>query len=194
MIRITYGQVLKASENPITFRPLNTSNGLIFGSVTFLNEKPNYNSYFLKIDYISDDKKLVRKNSKEVRLTPKQIFKVEHDGELDKGLTYLFTTELAEGNYEITGFRLFTNGPSVVLQKTGYTNRFSIPFKVEKGIIKYTGNIFFNDNTKNNNSEVLTYKNNFQKDFESMKKVQPYVYWNNAVNAVLNQPNDIIKE
>jgi hypothetical protein len=179
-----HGQTLTISNNPITFQPQKTSNGLIFGSLSFPKEKARFNGYFLKVQCISSDSKIARKNSKEIHFSPKQIFKMQHKGELDQGLTYLFQLELPEGDYEISEIRLFSNSGFAVLQRNDLMKGFSIPFKLQKGQIRYVGNLNF-DEYAETDKQLITYKNEFQKDFDAIKIIQPYVFWNNAINDTL---------
>ena len=94
---------------PIVFRKETTKNGLIFGSITFPNEKAKFNGYFLKIVMNDSIKKVSDKNSIEIRFIPEQILKMKHDGQLENGKTYLFVLERREGKYIIPGINLFNN-------------------------------------------------------------------------------------
>ncbi|WP_338838979.1 hypothetical protein [Flavobacterium ginsenosidimutans] len=176
--------VSKLTAQKMTFNPKKTDNGLIFGSMTFPEEKARFNGYFLLISYKSTDPKISRKYSKEVRFIPAQITRMRHKGDLDNGLTYLFAVEKPEGEYEITNIRLFTNSGLAFLQKNDNVNGFSIPFKVNKGEISYIGNIRFNENAfKQSAKEIKTmvvYNNNFEKDLDGIKKAEPFVYWDAA--------------
>lgn len=168
-------------SSQMTFRPQTSPNGLIFGSLTFPNEKAKFNGYFLKITYKSDDTKAAKKNTTEIQFSPEQIIKMKHKGESDNGLTYLFAIERPEGAYEISSIRLFSNSGIAVLQKNGNLSGFSVPFNVIKGEITYVGNINFNE-YGSINQWAVTYKNNFEKDLAAIKKAQPYVYWDVAKN------------
>ena len=168
----------------MTFNPKKTDNGLIFGSITFPEEKAKFNGYFMLITYKSTDPKTARKNSKEVRFIPAQITRMRHKGDLDNGLTYLFAVEKPEGEYEITNIRLFTNSGIAFLQRNDNVNGFSIPFKVNKGEILYVGNIRFNENAFKQSAKdaktMVIYQNNFEKDLAGIKKAEPFVYWDAA--------------
>jgi hypothetical protein len=61
---------------------------------------------------------------------------------------------------------------------------FSIPFTLKKGQIRYVGNINF-DEYAEKDKQLITYKNEFQKDFDAIKIIQPYVFWNNPINDTL---------
>lgn len=163
----------------LTFNPKKTENGLIFGSITFPKEKARFNGYFIQINYKSTDTKLARKNFKEIQIFPAQIIKMKHKGDLDNGLTYLFAIERPEGDYAITGIRLFSNSGFAVLQKTNHLGGFTIPFSVKKGEISYIGNIKFNEYAENDET-VVSYENNFEKDLAGIRVAQPYVYWDAA--------------
>ncbi|WP_294965367.1 hypothetical protein [uncultured Flavobacterium sp.] len=174
----------KVTAQKMTFNPMKTDNGLIFGSMTFPEEKARFNGYFLLISYKSTDPKISRKYSKEVRFIPAQITRMRHKGDLDNGLTYLFAVEKPEGEYEITNIRVFSNSGLAFLQRNDNVNGFSVPFKVNKGEILYVGNLRFNENAfKQSAKEIKTmvvYNNNFEKDLNGIKKAEPFVYWDAA--------------
>lgn len=178
-------QEIKSASSDVSFRPQITQSGLIFGSISFPNEKANYNGYFLIVRCISTDKKSAKKNSREVRFSPKQIFKMQHKGELDNGLTYVFALDLPEGEYEISGIRLFSNSGIAILQRNDLLDGFSVPFSVSKGEIKYVGNIYIDEDSIGNVKSVITYHNKFEKDLGAIKIAQPYVLWKNEINAPL---------
>ncbi|CAM3529950.1 hypothetical protein [Flavobacterium chungbukense] len=167
------------AQQLITFNPKTTDKGLIFGSITFPKEKAHFNEYFIQISYKAADKKTARKNFKEVHISPAQIFKMKHKGELDNGLTYLFAIERPAGESEIIGIRLFSNSGFAILQKNSGLGGFSIPFNVNKGEILYVGNILFNEYAEKGEVAV-NYQNNFEKDLTGIKNVQKYVYWDAA--------------
>jgi len=178
---IFFGATSKSSAQKLTFNPKTTSNGLIFGSITFPKEKARFNGYYMLISYKSTDPKLVRKYSKEVHFIPAQITRMKHKGDLDNGLTYLFAVEKPEGEYVITNIRLFSNSGFQVLQKTSNVNGFSIPFKVNKGQIQYVGNILFNEYAEEGET-IVGYQNNFEKDLAGIRIEEPYVFWDAAKN------------
>ena len=146
----------------MTFNAKVATNGLIFGSFTFPNQKARFNGYSLRLTYKSTDKKISKINSTEIQFNPADITKVKHRGQLDGGLTYLFAIERPEGDYEFSGIRLFTNSGVALLQRNDNLNGFLIPFKVNKGEITYVGNINF-DEYGDENDTIITYRNNFDK-------------------------------
>ncbi|MDR0227450.1 MAG: hypothetical protein LBI72_00035 [Flavobacteriaceae bacterium] len=175
--------VTALSSEPMSFKKETAQNGLIIGSITFPKEKARFNGYFIRVSAKDIDEKVARKNSTEIQINPKQIWKVEHKGQLDNGRTYLFAIERPEGEYEFSSIRLFTNSGIAALQRTDYSGSFSIPFDVKKGEITYVGNIIFNEFADTNNTQV-SYKNNYEKDINAMKTIQPTVDWSKAINDV----------
>jgi hypothetical protein len=171
------------SIEPMNFQKETAKNGLIVGSITFPKEKARFNSYFIRVTGTDSDEKIAKKNSTEIQISPEQIWKMKHKGELDNGLTYLFAIERPEGEYEIPSIRLFSNSGFAALQRTDYSGSFSIPFDVKKGEIVYVGNIIFNEYANENDTLVL-YRNNFEKDINAMKKIQPSVNWSEAINDI----------
>jgi hypothetical protein len=175
--------VLPLSSEPINFRKETAENGLIVGSITFPREFPRFNGYYISVIRKDNNKKISRKNSTEIEITPEQIWRDRHIGQLNNGLTYLFAIERQEGEYEISSIRLFTNSGNIAFQRTDYINNFSIPFDVKKGEITYVGNIIFNEYA-NKMDTVISYKNNYERDINALKKLQPTVDWNRAINDI----------
>lgn len=171
------------SIEPMNFQKETAKNGLIVGSITFPKEKARFNSYFIRISGTDSDEKIAKKNSTEIQISPEQIWKMKHKGELDNGLTYLFAIERPEGEYEIPSIRLFSNSGFAALQRTDYSGSFSIPFDVKKGEIVYVGNIIFNEYA-NEKDTLVSYRNNFEKDINAMKRIQPSVNWSEAINDI----------
>ncbi|MFM9403108.1 hypothetical protein ACKLNQ_14415 [Myroides odoratimimus] len=169
------------SRQPMHFQKETAQNGLLIGSITFPKEKAKYNGYFIRITAKDTDEKIANKNSIEIQISPEQIWKMRHKGQLDNGLTYLFTIERPEGKYEISSIRLFTNSGFIALQRTSYSSSFSIPFDVKKGEITYVGNIMFNEHSKANDT-LVSYKNNYEKDINAIKTIQPTIDWSKAIN------------
>jgi hypothetical protein len=173
------GVVPSIPYEPIVFDKETTKKGLIFGSITFPNEKARFNGYFIQIARKDTIKKIANRNSTEVSFSPEQIFKMKHDGQLENGKTYLFTLEREEGKYAITGLRLFSNyGYST---RTTSINGFSIPFDVKKGEITYVGDIIF-DEKMSTNEHPVKINNNFKRDVDAIDKIQPSVDWGNAID------------
>lgn len=168
-------------SEPMTFSKETSQNGMLIGSITFPTEKPKFNGYFIRVSNINADEKIAKKNSTEIHISPEQIVRMKHKGQLDNGRTYLFAIERPEGKYEFPSVRLFTNSGFAALQRTNYSGSFSIPFDIKKGEITYVGNIIFNERAGENDT-LVSYKNNYKRDIEEMKKIQPSVNWNQAIN------------
>lgn len=184
IITITFfqscGVVTSIPYEPMVFNQETTKNGLIFGSITFPNEKAKFNGYFIQIARKDTIKKIANKNSTEIRFIPEQIFKMKHDGQLENGKTYLFALERKEGKYNISGLRLFSNyGYST---RDAFINGFNIPFEVKKGEIIYIGNITFDENMSTNEHPVKMNKN-LKRDIDAISKIQPSVNWSNAIDS-----------
>lgn len=170
-------------SEPMTFRRETAKKGLIIGSITFPKEKARFNGYFIRVSGKDSDEKIAKKNSTEIHISPDQVWKMVHKGELDNGLTYLFAIEIPEGKYEIPSVRLFSNSGIAALQKTTFSGSFSIPFDVKKGEITYVGNIVFNEYAEENDT-LVSYRNNYEKDINAIKIIQPRVDWSKAINDV----------
>lgn len=169
------------SSEPMSFRKETAQNGLIVGSITFPKEKAKFNGYFIRVSAKDADEKIAKKNSTEIQISPEQIWKMKHKGQLNNGLTYLFAIERPEGKYEISSIRLFTNSGIAALQRTNNLSSFSIPFDVNKGEITYVGNIIFNEYAGENDI-LFSYENNYERDINAIKIIQPTVDWSKAIN------------
>ena len=150
--------------------PLNFSKtsekGLLVGSVTFPNDKPNFNGYFFRLTNNTSQEFQVNRNQK---------------GQLDEGKTYLFAIERPVGISEIPSVRLFHNSGMIAGQYDVRTGGFSIPYEIKKGEITYIGNITFNDYAKKEDV-VVGLSNKFERDIEELRKLQPSIDWNNVKN------------
>ena len=174
-------QTSRMSGGKLTFIPNKTNEGLIFGSVTFPNKKALYNSYSFIFRYKNTDDRTTRKNSTSFTIRPKQLFKVEHGGELDEGLTYLFAFKLPEGEYELSKISFHANGGMMGIGFNFIDPIDKIQIKSVKGEINYVGNIVF-DEYFLNNEDVIKHRDHFEKDLEAIKKEQLYIYWQAAKN------------
>lgn len=168
---------------PMSFQKETAKKGLILGSITFPKEIARYNAYYIRISALDSIEKIARKKSREIHISPEWAWRIKHRGQLDNGLTYLFAIYRPEGKYEVSSIRLFTNSSIQALQRTDYSGSFSIPFDVVKGEITYVGNIFYNEYAGRKDTFV-TYRNNYEKDIEAIKKIQPSVDWSKAMNDV----------
>ncbi|WP_348825763.1 hypothetical protein [Flavobacterium aestuarii] len=157
--------VASLPSEPMNFSK-SSEKGLLVGSVTFPTNKPNFNGYFFR---------LTNNTSQEFQVNRNQ------SGQLDGGRTYLFAIERPVGASEIPSVRLFHNSGMIAGQYDVKTGGFSIPYEIKKGEITYIGNITFNDYAKKGDT-VVALNNNFEKDIEALKKLQPTIDWNSAKN------------
>jgi hypothetical protein len=157
--------VASLPSEPMNFSK-SSEKGLLVGSVTFPTNKPNFNGYFFR---------LTNNTSQEFQVNRNQ------SGQLDEGRTYLFAIERPVGVSEIPSVRLFHNSGIIAGQYDVKTGGFSIPYEIKKGDITYIGNITFNDYAKKGDT-VVALNNNFEKDIEALKKLQPKIDWNSAKN------------
>jgi hypothetical protein len=157
--------VASLPSEPMNFSK-SSEKGLLVGSVTFPTNKPNFNGYFFR---------LTNNTSQEFQVNRNQ------SGQLDGGRTYLFAIERPVGVSEIPSVRLFHNSGMIAGQYDVRTGGFSIPYEIKKGEITYIGNITFNDYAKKGDT-VVALNNNFEKDIEALKKLQPTIDWSSAKN------------
>lgn len=157
--------VASLPSEPMNFSKT-SEKGLLVGSVTFPNDKPNFNGYFFR---------LTNNTSQEFQINRKQ------GGQLDEGKTYLFIIERPVGVSEIPSVRLFHNSIIIAGQYDIKTGGFSIPYEIKKGEITYIGNVTFNDYAKKGDL-VVGLNNKFERDIKELKKLQPSIDWNNVKN------------
>ncbi|WP_264520745.1 hypothetical protein [Flavobacterium sp. N1994] len=174
-------QRLPDEAEPLRFHKDYTENGLIFGTITFPNEKMRFDNYSILINYITSDKKLRRKYSNNIRIDP-TMFVGKHYGELEGGKTYLFVMEKEPGEYTIpsvkfTIFKLFDSSPQF-----SNANGFSIPFTVNKGEITYIGEININEYALKG-EPIITIEDKFERDKNAMKSRYKMVNWDAAVKS-----------
>jgi len=176
-ITLIQGCAVPAMTNtPMNFNKT-SEKGLLVGSVTFPQEKAKYNGYFFR---------LTGNTSAEFQIMPEQFLKMKHDGQLDEGRTYLFAIERPEGKSEIPSVRLFHNSVMVAGQYDVRIGGFSIPYEIKKGEITYVGNILFNEYAEKGDT-IFSLNNNFERDINALKKLQPSVDWNSAKNDTLRK-------
>jgi len=157
--------VASLPSEPMNFSKT-SEKGLLVGSVTFPNDKPNFNGYFFR---------LTNNTSQEFQINRNQ------SGQLDEGRTYLFVIERPVGISEIPSVRLFHNSGMIAGQYDVKIGGFLIPYEIKKGEITYVGNITFNDYAKKGDV-VVVLNNKFERDIEELKKIQPTIDWTKVYN------------
>ncbi|WP_333877843.1 hypothetical protein, partial [Flavobacterium sp.] len=169
-----------------------TENGLIFGTITFPEEKMRFDNYNFSVNFNTNDTKLRRKYSNNLRIDP-TMFVGKHYGELDGGRTYLFVLEKPPGKYDIaslkfTIFKLFDASPSFTTV-TG----FSIPFQVNKGEITYVGNIKVNEYAINS-ERIIAIEDQYERDKNALKNLYKMVNWDLALKSELKLTHPFAEE
>lgn len=154
--------------SPMKFNKDTSEKGLLIGSVTFPKETPRFNGYFFRLTGNKSDEFMLKPGWK-------------HKGQLDEGRTYLFAIERPVGVSEIPSVRLFHNSGMIAGQYDLRIGAFSIPYEIKKGEITYIGNIIFNEYAEKW-QKVISLNNNFQRDINALKKLQPSIDWDNAKN------------
>lgn len=167
------------SYEPMTFRNNHSENGLVVGSISFTNEKPRFNGYFTYFHCLDSVKKVSKANSRELQISPEQTWRAKHSGELNNGKTYLFAFERVPGKYEVSYVRQAIVGLGGAT-RDDYISNFSIPFEVKKGEITYIGEINLDEYHLLNTGNIITVKDNFDRDIQAVKIKQPRVNWDLA--------------
>ncbi len=170
-------------EEQLRFHKDHTEKGLIFGTITFPEEKLRFDGIYLNLNYISDVVKIHKKFSDKIKIGPTML-KRKHNGELDNGRTYLFVMEEEPGQYEINYLRLTIFKITDHATNDTHVSGFSIPFEVKKGEIKYIGNINI-DEYGSINPWMITVRDQFERDKNAMKERQKMVNWDAAIKSSL---------
>ena len=132
---------LPSLKIPQSFSSTN-ENGMIVGSIAFKNEKPIFNGYMFYYTGNGIDKITARKM---IRINPEQMVKMKFKPDFFDGekAVYYFSIEETGGKYSFSNFRIYENGGFI--QSTADIP-INIDFKIEKGKVKYLGEIYFDYN------------------------------------------------
>ncbi len=154
---------LPSTKIPQSFSS-NNENGMIIGAIAFKNEKPIFNGYMFY--YTGNGIGSITAN-KMIRINPEQMAKMKfkpdfHDG--DKAV-YYFSIQEPEGQYSFSNFRIHEN--SGIAQSTGNIP-INIEFKIEKGKVKYLGEIFVDYN-----QSLIELNNESKRDLVKLKQKFP---------------------
>lgn len=166
-----------AVSSQLTFSPFSET-GLIVGSVSFPETKPTSNMYFPLIKSLDSDEKAAKKNSGEFIISPEQIVRLKHKGQLEDGKTYLFAIPRKPGHYDLSHVR-YANMGFAGNSRTSLSGGFSIPFEVKKGEIVYIGDLFI-DEYASKTDTMIYLKDNFERDIQGLKVLKPAFDWQNA--------------
>lgn len=140
-ILISACATLPSTKIPQSFNPNNDS-GMIIGSIAFKNEKPIFNGYMFY--YTGNGIKRITAN-KMVRINPEQMAKMKFKPDFCDGdkAVYYFSIQESEGQYSFSNFRIHENGGYV---QSTVDIPIDIEFKIEKGKVKYLGEIYVDYN------------------------------------------------
>ncbi|WP_445454507.1 hypothetical protein [Flavobacterium sp. 25HG05S-40] len=118
----------------------NSNDGMIIGTIAFENKKPIFNQYFFH--YLGENDKSIS-TSKMITIRPEQMvaMKFKPDFFDENKAVYFFSITEVQGKYRFTTLRLHENGGYI--QSHGQVP-INIDFKIEKGKVKYLGEIYFN--------------------------------------------------
>lgn len=116
--------------------------GMIVGSIAFKDERPIYNGY---IFYYTGKGFENITASKMVRIAPEQTFKMKFKPDFFDGdkAVYLFSIQEPEGDYNFATMRIVNMG---VAMHSSADIPIDISFNIEKGKVKYLGELYFDLN------------------------------------------------
>lgn len=138
-----------------------SNEGMIIGSIAFENEKPIFNSYtFL---YSGPGKKNY------ISIHPEQTIKWKFKPDFfdNNKAVYLFSISGIPGNYEFTILKFFENGGFVTYNLTAPIN---VSFEIEKGKVKYLGEIYVNYN-----QQIIQLNDQKERDLPKINEMFPYL-------------------
>lgn len=171
------------ASNPSKLAPTNfnqnSSNGLMIGTITIIDEKPRYNSYdffYRPINVKKGHRINIRPNSGGL----KKSFEPDYiDG---NKMTFQFALEHPQGKYEFWSFSLFSN-LGYIQDTFRPKENFSIPIELKKGTITYIGNIVFYPQG-NDNGYQIEWTNNSENDIAKFREKYPNYNWSNMTISV----------
>jgi hypothetical protein len=136
--------LISCATSPSTLIPQSfnsdSENGIIVGTIAFENKKPIFNQYFFH--YLGENDKSIT-TRKMITIRPEQMvaMKFKPDFFDNTKAVYFFSITEKEGDYRFATLRLHANGGYV--QSHGQVP-INIDFKIEKGKVKYLGEIYYN--------------------------------------------------
>ena len=154
---------LPSLKIPQSFSSTN-ENGMIVGSIAFKNEKPIFNGYMFYYTGNGIEKITARKM---IRINPAQMVKMKFKPDFFDGekAVYYFSIQEPEGEYSFSNFRIHENG--------GYSQStadisINIDFKIEKGKVKYLGEIYVDYN-----QSLIELNNEKARDLKNLNEKYP---------------------
>lgn len=149
---------LPSKDIPQNFNP-DSNEGMVIGAVTIQNEKPIFNGY--TFFYSGQSKRGM------INICPEQTVKMKFKPDFfdnDKAV-YYFSISAVPGTYKFYELSLFSNGG--FMQSTKWIP-LDIDFEIEKGKVKYIGEIYVNYN-----KEIYQLRDNKNRDLPKLKEIFP---------------------
>ena len=133
--------------------------GMILGTISFENEKPIFNGYTF---YYSGLNKTNR-----IQINPEQTIKMKFKPNFfdNEKAVYFISISGIPGDYKFTTLHFFSNGGYFTSTRTAPIN---VEFKIEKGNVKYIGEIYVNYNR-----QQIQLNNQRERDLPKLKEMFP---------------------
>ncbi|WP_353161368.1 hypothetical protein [Myroides odoratus] len=140
---------------------------MLVGTFAFENKKPIFNQYFYH--YQAEGEKKLRQR-RMLTIRPEQIVKMKFhpDFTANNKAIYFFSITEVEGKYAFTLLRLHSNRGYI--QKMANIPLKNLDFTIEKGKIKYIGEIYFNYHNK-----VIILSDQRERDLPKFKERFPHL-------------------
>lgn len=144
LILFVYSLISSCSTSPSVLIPQslnkNSNNGMLVGTIAIENKKPIFNQYFFH--YLGNNDKSIS-TKRMITIRPEQMvaMKFKPDFFDENKAVYYFSITEVQGKYKFSSLRLHNNGGFI--QSIGDIPM-NITFHIEKGKVKYLGEIYFN--------------------------------------------------
>lgn len=163
---------------PETFNDA-SDKGLIVGTITFDNDKPQNDIYRFFYEPVSGDKKFIKRNSGKVLIKGREKNVRGFNGDFNDKRTYIFVAEREPGSYAFIQYNYLNHiGPSGMVS---FSDKYAIPFEVKKGEITYVGEMEFLTAAIPGTPRIIV-SSSMARDLAELKKKYPGINWETAID------------
>lgn len=173
---------------PITFAPpkfnAQSKNGAIAGTVSIAMSDTYFDSYTIFFKKAASD----NKTQYSITVDPynKISMKLKADYFVGNKLVYQFLTMLVPGEYEFTQIRFYKN-KAIVQETLTSKGTFLLPFTVTAAEISYVGDIIIDFEQCKRSEQLLTWKDNCQRELAEFRERLPELDWSTFKNRTITR-------
>ena len=168
---------------PDTVAPQNftaqSSNGLAIGTITFEGDRPVNDIYRFFYEATTGDKKFMKRNSGKIMIKAREGNDRAFTGDFNNKKTYLFVIEREPGSYAFTQYNYLDRIGATGMVSS--SEKFSIPFSIQAGIISYIGEFTYNDKAVPGTPRIDV-SDNMSREMDEFRKKFPNINWDNTLN------------